>query len=59
MKWVVDIIGKQDKLGTGPMAIGGIDGSRRGKREEGGEPDPFCVWRLSGLTWDETAEPAW
>ena len=37
--WAVNAIGTHDKLGTDPMAVGGIDIdiSRRGKREEGKE----------------------
>ena len=45
------------------MAVGGICGRRRGKREEPSErvstnqSDSACVGRMSGLARDGTAEP--
>ena len=52
-----------DILGTDSMAVDGIDGCPRVRREEGNEPaskispDSAWAWTISGLARDRTAEP--
>ena len=48
-----------DKLGTDPMAVGGICGHYREKWEELREwaPDAVWVWKIIRLTWNGMIEP--